>query len=50
MNARCGRSEDRIADRHPIIAVDEQSDMLGCLGLGINNAVEGLARGLAPRR
>jgi hypothetical protein len=44
-NAGCGRSKDRIADRHSIIAVGEQSDMLGCLGLGINDAIEGLARG-----
>ncbi len=44
-NAGCGRSKDRIADRHSIIAVDEQSDMLGCLGLSINDPIESLARG-----
>jgi hypothetical protein len=33
------------ADRHSIIAVDEQSDMRCCLELDIDNSIEGLARG-----
>jgi hypothetical protein len=44
-NAGRGRSKDRIANRHSIVAVDEQSDMLGRLGLSINDPIEGLARG-----
>jgi len=49
-DARCGRSKDLIADPHSIIAVDEQSDMLGHLGLGSNDAIEGLARGPLVRK
>ncbi len=45
-NAWHGVSEDRVADRHPVLAVDEQRDVLSGFWLGVHDVLQGLARRL----